>query len=192
MTLVGMGLLLILILSSCALLSSASQAPTVDADCDDLNIFEATDEALRSYNNAKAEGNQFVLYRITDAKIKCSDVDGLCPLSCADERLNCYLVDNNGFIVVSRVQEQTGVFLGEVDGSLMTQLLQMEIFRQVTLYDYQAMCKLPYHHHSGGRNLLNPIFALFSAAQWLLSNLVLKVLFPSLSQAQEAGHATAV
>ncbi|XP_075066840.1 voltage-dependent calcium channel subunit alpha-2/delta-4 isoform X9 [Mixophyes fleayi] len=36
----------------------------------------------------------------------CSDVDGLCPLSCADERLNCYLVDNNGFIVVSRVQEQ--------------------------------------------------------------------------------------
>ncbi|XP_075058310.1 kininogen-1 [Mixophyes fleayi] len=70
MTLVGMGLLHILILSSCALLSSASQAPTVDADCDDLNIFEATDEALRSYNNAKAEGNQFVLYRITDAKIK--------------------------------------------------------------------------------------------------------------------------
>ncbi|XP_075066836.1 voltage-dependent calcium channel subunit alpha-2/delta-4 isoform X5 [Mixophyes fleayi] len=106
----------------------------------------------------------------------CSDVDGLCPLSCADERLNCYLVDNNGFIVVSRVQEQTGVFLGEVDGSLMTQLLQMEIFRQVTLYDYQAMCKLPYHHHSGGRNLLNPIFALFSAAQWLLSNLVLFIL----------------
>ncbi|XP_075066839.1 voltage-dependent calcium channel subunit alpha-2/delta-4 isoform X8 [Mixophyes fleayi] len=107
---------------------------------------------------------------------QCSDVDGLCPLSCADERLNCYLVDNNGFIVVSRVQEQTGVFLGEVDGSLMTQLLQMEIFRQVTLYDYQAMCKLPYHHHSGGRNLLNPIFALFSAAQWLLSNLVLFIL----------------
>ncbi|XP_063785416.1 voltage-dependent calcium channel subunit alpha-2/delta-4 isoform X3 [Pseudophryne corroboree] len=106
----------------------------------------------------------------------CSDVDGLCPLSCEDERLNCYLIDNNGFIVVSRDQEQTGVFLGEVDGSLMTQLLQMEIFRQVTLYDYQAMCKLPYHHHSGGRSLLNPLFALVSAAQWLLSNLVLFIL----------------
>ncbi|MEE6526083.1 hypothetical protein FKM82_026501, partial [Ascaphus truei] len=49
----------------------------------------------------------------------------------------------------------TGVFLGEADGSLMTQLLHMGIFRQVTLYDYQAMCKLPYHHHSGARSLLN-------------------------------------
>ncbi|KAG9470956.1 hypothetical protein GDO78_016225 [Eleutherodactylus coqui] len=106
----------------------------------------------------------------------CSDVDGTCPLSCEDERLNCYLIDNNGFIVLSKDLEQTGVFLGEVDGSLMTQLLHMSIFRQVTLYDYQAMCKHPYHHHSGGRNLLNPLFALISAAQWLLSNLVLFIL----------------
>ncbi|XP_075711815.1 voltage-dependent calcium channel subunit alpha-2/delta-4 isoform X2 [Rhinoderma darwinii] len=103
----------------------------------------------------------------------CGIVDGMCPLSCADERLDCYLVDNNGFIVLAKDLKQTGVFLGEVDGSLMTQLLHMSIFRQVTLYDYQAMCKLPYHHHSGGRNLLNPLFALISAAQWLLSNLVL-------------------
>ncbi|CAJ0932882.1 unnamed protein product [Ranitomeya imitator] len=36
---------------------------------------------------------------------------------------------------------------------------------RVTLYDYQAMCKMPYHHHSGGRSLLNPLFALISATQ---------------------------
>ncbi|XP_073477696.1 voltage-dependent calcium channel subunit alpha-2/delta-4 isoform X5 [Aquarana catesbeiana] len=106
----------------------------------------------------------------------CSDVDGMCPMSCEDEALNCFLIDNNGFIVVAREPEQTGVFLGEVDGSLMTQLLSMGVFRQVTLYDYQAMCKHPYHHHSGGRTLLNPLFALISAAQWLLSNLVVFVL----------------
>ncbi|XP_040292549.1 voltage-dependent calcium channel subunit alpha-2/delta-4 isoform X2 [Bufo bufo] len=108
--------------------------------------------------------------------LQCSTVDGMCPLSCEDERLNCYLIDSNGFIVLSKDLEQTGMFLGEFDGSLMTQLLHMSIFRQVTLYDYQAMCKMPYHHHSGGRNLLNPLFALISAAQWLLSNLVLFVL----------------
>ncbi|XP_044137309.1 voltage-dependent calcium channel subunit alpha-2/delta-4 isoform X4 [Bufo gargarizans] len=108
--------------------------------------------------------------------LQCSTVDGMCPLSCEDERLNCYLIDSNGFIVLSKDLEQTGMFLGEFDGSLMTQLLHMSIFRQVTLYDYQAMCKIPYHHHSGGRNLLNPLFALISAAQWLLSNLVLFVL----------------
>ncbi|XP_073400234.1 voltage-dependent calcium channel subunit alpha-2/delta-4 isoform X2 [Dendrobates tinctorius] len=106
----------------------------------------------------------------------CREVDGMCPLSCEDEKLSCYLIDNNGFIILSRELEQTGEFLGEIDGSLMTQLLQMSIFREVTLYDYQAMCKMPYHHHSGGRSLLSPLFALISASQWLLSNLVLFVL----------------
>ncbi|XP_063303740.1 voltage-dependent calcium channel subunit alpha-2/delta-4 isoform X2 [Pelobates fuscus] len=107
---------------------------------------------------------------------KCDDEEDLCPLSCEDETLHCYLIDNNGFIVVAKNPDKTGVFLGEVDGSLMTQLLEMGFFRQVTLYDYQAMCKLPYHHHSGARNLLNPLFALISAAQWLLSNFVLFLL----------------
>uniref|UniRef100_A0A674J308 Calcium voltage-gated channel auxiliary subunit alpha2delta 4 n=1 Tax=Terrapene triunguis TaxID=2587831 RepID=A0A674J308_9SAUR len=50
---------------------------------------------------------------------------------------------------------QTGKFFGEVDGSVMTQLLNMGMFRQVTMYDYQAMCKMPYHHHSGARPLLS-------------------------------------
>ncbi|XP_053574828.1 voltage-dependent calcium channel subunit alpha-2/delta-4 [Bombina bombina] len=106
----------------------------------------------------------------------CSSIDGWCPLSCEDETLQCYLIDNNGFIVITKDQEKTGVFLGEVDGSLITQLLNMGVFRQVTLYDYQAMCKLPYHHHSGARGLLNPLYALMSAAQWLFSNLVLFLL----------------
>lgn len=119
-----------------------------------------------------------IFWRVTQQPndTDCSDVDGMCPMSCEDEALNCFLIDNNGFIVVAREPEQTGVFLGEVDGSLMTQLLSMGVFRQVTLYDYQAMCKHPYHHHSGGRTLLNPLIALISAAQWLLSNLVLFVL----------------
>ncbi|KAM4675764.1 voltage-dependent calcium channel subunit alpha-2/delta-4 [Discoglossus pictus] len=106
----------------------------------------------------------------------CRGIDGRCPLSCEDEDLHCYLIDNNGFIVVAKDQEKTGLFLGEVDGSLMTQLLHMGFFRQVTLYDYQAMCKLPYHQHSGASRLLNPLYALMSAAQWLLSNLVLFLL----------------
>eukprot|EP00079_Xenopus_tropicalis_P022836 XP_012814812.1 PREDICTED: voltage-dependent calcium channel subunit alpha-2/delta-4-like [Xenopus tropicalis] len=49
----------------------------------------------------------------------------------------------------------------------------MGVFRQVKLYDYQAMCKHPYHYHSGARNLLNPLVALMSAAQWFIGNLVL-------------------
>uniref|UniRef100_A0A8B9CK45 Calcium voltage-gated channel auxiliary subunit alpha2delta 4 n=1 Tax=Anser brachyrhynchus TaxID=132585 RepID=A0A8B9CK45_9AVES len=55
----------------------------------------------------------------------------------------------------------TGKFLGAVDGSVMTQLLNMGMFKKVTMYDYQAMCKIPYHHHSGARPLLSVRISLF-------------------------------
>ncbi|XP_071998803.1 T-kininogen 1-like [Engystomops pustulosus] len=62
-----MRLLTILLFMSHYLLGSAT---LIDADCNDQNVFSAVDEALRSFNNAKEDGNQFILYRITDAKQK--------------------------------------------------------------------------------------------------------------------------
>uniref|UniRef100_A0A8C6ZUW7 Calcium voltage-gated channel auxiliary subunit alpha2delta 4 n=1 Tax=Nothoprocta perdicaria TaxID=30464 RepID=A0A8C6ZUW7_NOTPE len=61
---------------------------------------------------------------------------------------------------------QTGKFFGAVDGSVMTQLLNMGMFKRVTMYDYQAMCKAPHHHHSGARPLLSPIYAFLAAVKW--------------------------
>ncbi|XP_069084188.1 voltage-dependent calcium channel subunit alpha-2/delta-4 [Pleurodeles waltl] len=107
---------------------------------------------------------------------QCSGVDGACPLSCEEEGLNCYLIDNNGFILISKDKKKTARFLGEEDGSVMTQLLNMGMFKQVTLFDYQAMCKVTYHHHSGARTLLNPLYALLATAKWLLSNFVIFLL----------------
>lgn len=60
-----MRLLTILLLCSHCLLGSAT---IIDDDCNDQNVFGAVDEALRSFNNAKEDGNLFVLYRVTDAK----------------------------------------------------------------------------------------------------------------------------
>ncbi|KAJ6659993.1 hypothetical protein lerEdw1_018191 [Lerista edwardsae] len=85
----------------------------------------------------------------------CSGVEGLCPLNCQDDNVNCFLIDNNGFILVSKVSKQTGKFFGEVDGAVMSQLINMGMFKQVKMYDYQAMCKMPHHHHSGARPLLS-------------------------------------
>uniref|UniRef100_A0A672SGA7 Voltage-dependent calcium channel alpha-2/delta subunit conserved region domain-containing protein n=1 Tax=Sinocyclocheilus grahami TaxID=75366 RepID=A0A672SGA7_SINGR len=41
---------------------------------------------------------------------------------------------------------QVGKFFGEIDGSVMAQLLKSGLFKRVTLYDYQAMCKNAHHH----------------------------------------------
>ncbi|KAM7160897.1 kininogen-1 [Macrochelys suwanniensis] len=39
-----------------------------DADCDDPDVFEAVDIALRKYNGDKTDGNQFALYMVMEAK----------------------------------------------------------------------------------------------------------------------------
>uniref|UniRef100_G1K855 Calcium voltage-gated channel auxiliary subunit alpha2delta 4 n=1 Tax=Anolis carolinensis TaxID=28377 RepID=G1K855_ANOCA len=106
----------------------------------------------------------------------CSGVEGLCPMSCQDDNLNCFLIDNNGFILVSKVLKQTGKFFGEVDGSVMTQLINMGMFKQVKMFDYQAMCKAPHHHHSGARPLLSPFYALLAAVRWLITDLLIFLL----------------
>ncbi|XP_008151608.2 voltage-dependent calcium channel subunit alpha-2/delta-4 [Eptesicus fuscus] len=107
---------------------------------------------------------------------QCSAGDGPCPKSCQDSDLDCFIVDNNGFILISERSQEVGRFLGEVDGALLTQLLSMGVFSQVTMYDYQAMCKPPSHHHSAARPLVSPISALLTATRWLVHELLLFLL----------------
>ncbi|XP_048865382.1 voltage-dependent calcium channel subunit alpha-2/delta-4 isoform X2 [Brienomyrus brachyistius] len=106
----------------------------------------------------------------------CSTVEGLCPISCDSPELSCYLLDSNGFILISKEKKESGKFFGEVDGAVMSQLLQMGMFRRVSLYDYQAMCKSSHHHTSGARPLLSPFYILLSALKWFLTNFMLCLL----------------
>uniref|UniRef100_A0A8C0VU86 Voltage-dependent calcium channel subunit alpha-2/delta-3 n=1 Tax=Cyanistes caeruleus TaxID=156563 RepID=A0A8C0VU86_CYACU len=46
------------------------------------------------------------------------------------QTINCYLIDNNGFILVSEDYQQTGYFFGEVEGAVMNKLLTMGSFKR--------------------------------------------------------------
>uniref|UniRef100_A0A8C9PHG3 Calcium voltage-gated channel auxiliary subunit alpha2delta 4 n=1 Tax=Spermophilus dauricus TaxID=99837 RepID=A0A8C9PHG3_SPEDA len=61
--------------------------------------------------------------------------------------LDCFVVDNNGFILISERSQEVGRGRGSWPQSTL-----VLIFR-VTMYDYQAMCKLPDHHHSAAQPL---------------------------------------
>uniref|UniRef100_A0A8C7HUE3 Calcium voltage-gated channel auxiliary subunit alpha2delta 4 n=1 Tax=Oncorhynchus kisutch TaxID=8019 RepID=A0A8C7HUE3_ONCKI len=50
------------------------------------------------------------------------------------------------FILLSSLQ--VGRFFGEVDGSVMTALITSGMFKQVSLYDYQGMCRSGHSHSS--------------------------------------------
>nr|XP_040031281.1 voltage-dependent calcium channel subunit alpha-2/delta-4 isoform X2 [Gasterosteus aculeatus aculeatus] len=106
----------------------------------------------------------------------CSDTDGVCPLRCDSFDIACYVIDNNGFVIISKERTDAGRFFGEVDGSVMTTLIKMGMFKRVSLFDYQAMCKMNLHSVSSARPLLSPFYGLASALKWFLSNFLLFLL----------------
>ncbi|XP_034941199.1 voltage-dependent calcium channel subunit alpha-2/delta-4 isoform X2 [Chelonus insularis] len=63
-----------------------------------------------------------------------------CKKNCASEELDCYILDNSGFIIISERHEHTGKFFGEIDGTIMDSLVQDRIYRKVTVIDYQGVC----------------------------------------------------
>ncbi|XP_004473762.2 kininogen-1 isoform X2 [Dasypus novemcinctus] len=62
-----MKLIVILLLCSRLLPSLTQESVSREVDCDDEDVFKAVDAALKKYNNQSQEGNQFVLYRVTEA-----------------------------------------------------------------------------------------------------------------------------
>ncbi|XP_068163481.1 voltage-dependent calcium channel subunit alpha-2/delta-4 [Antennarius striatus] len=106
----------------------------------------------------------------------CSDQEGVCPLRCDSFDIDCYLIDNNGFVLISKQRSDARRFIGEIDGSVMTTLIRMGMFKRVSLFDYQAMCKMNSHSISSARPLLSPFYGLAAALKWFLSNFLLFLL----------------
>ncbi|CAL8337835.1 unnamed protein product [Arctogadus glacialis] len=118
----------------------------------------------------------------------CSTTEGVCPLRCDSYDIACYLIDNNGFVIISKERNDAGRFFGEVDGSVMTTLIRMGMFKRVSLFDYQAMCKMNLHSSNSARPLLSPFYGLASALNWFLSNLLLFLLEFNLCGLWHADH----
>ncbi|XP_077948013.1 voltage-dependent calcium channel subunit alpha-2/delta-3 [Gasterosteus aculeatus] len=103
---------------------------------------------------------------------QCATLDGKCSISCDNADINCYLIDNNAFILVTEEQSQTGLFFGEVEGAVMNKLLQMGSFKRIALYDYQAVCRDYSGSSDSARTLSDP----FTVVKWLLTELVIFLL----------------
>lgn len=58
-----------------------------------------------------------------------------CKKNCASDALDCYILDNNGFIIISERHEHTGKFFGEIDGTIMDSLVQDRIYRYKSMFE---------------------------------------------------------
>jgi hypothetical protein len=94
-----------------------------------------------------------------------------CKTTCKSKDLECYVIDNNGFIVVSEQRENTGKFFGEVDGTIFDGLIQHKIFRPIQIYDYQAICLEMADDGSAASIMLTPFKMIAWAFNWILGQI---------------------
>lgn len=68
-----------------------------------------------------------------------SCADSSC-MNCASDDFECFVLDDNGYVIVSPEMSDTGKFFGEVRGFLMHHLVAERVYKQIIIYDYQAIC----------------------------------------------------
>ncbi|XP_047984484.1 voltage-dependent calcium channel subunit alpha-2/delta-3 isoform X2 [Leguminivora glycinivorella] len=109
-----------------------------------------------------------------------------CKKTCAGDALDCYILDDNGFIILSEDAAQTGLFFGQVDGTIMDSLVQDRIYKKVTVHDRQGRCPDSRNPFSGDGNKLTP----FKPLSWLGGYLtsLLAVWFPLWQSAKAHAH----
>lgn len=61
-------------------------------------------------------------------------------LGCETGIWNCYVIDNNGYILLSSESNFTGKFFGEVEGDIMGLMVEGGIYNELTVFDLQGLC----------------------------------------------------
>jgi len=62
-------------------------------------------------------------------------------MNCSNNRIDCYLLDQNGYVVISDAHNDTGQFMGTQEGAVMLSMVNQGLYNPVDIYDYQAWCQ---------------------------------------------------
>lgn len=63
-----------------------------------------------------------------------------CIETCHSETRDCYVIDNNGYVILSESSNDTGRFFGEVEGAILKSLVEKELFAIIPVFDLQGLC----------------------------------------------------
>lgn len=62
-------------------------------------------------------------------------------MNCSHNWIDCYLLDQNGYVVISEAHNDTGQFMGTQEGAVMKSMVGQGLYNPVEIYDYQAWCR---------------------------------------------------
>ncbi|XP_024141291.1 voltage-dependent calcium channel subunit alpha-2/delta-1 isoform X2 [Oryzias melastigma] len=124
--------------------------------------------------------------------------DEMCDCSINNNELDCFLLDDGGFLVMSNQDshiEKIGTFFGTIDSPIMEALVNMSLFTSKKTYDYQSLCdpKQEPKKDAGTRSVYVPTIADIlnlgwwaTAAAWsILQQLFVSITFPSVLDAAD-------
>lgn len=75
--------------------------------------------------------------------------------TCDSDENECYVIDNNAYIILSRNVNHTGKFFGEYQGDVMLAMVEKGIFQTIDIYDYQALCPKERSQQNDGNEILH-------------------------------------
>ncbi|KDR23040.1 Voltage-dependent calcium channel subunit alpha-2/delta-3 [Zootermopsis nevadensis] len=100
----------------------------------------------------------------------------MCPScrDCASEELDCFVIDDSGYVVLAEDKNLTGRFFGEVEGAIMDSLrTSSAVFKEVPIFDYQAICVDEEIEISNDANfILTPFNQLKLLVHWMYGQLL--------------------
>ncbi|XP_055904369.1 voltage-dependent calcium channel subunit alpha-2/delta-3 [Eupeodes corollae] len=94
-----------------------------------------------------------------------------CVKTCNADDHECYVLDNNAYVLISQNNNDTGRFFGDVESGVMNVMVEMEIFKAIDVYDYQALCMEVVETSSDAHSLLHPIRLLSLGLKWLVTEI---------------------
>ncbi|XP_024083214.1 voltage-dependent calcium channel subunit alpha-2/delta-3-like, partial [Cimex lectularius] len=102
-----------------------------------------------------------------------------CP-TCSSDEIDCYIIDGNGYIIVSETLNDTGRFFGDVEGAIMEAMEAKDIFRKIDIFNYQGVYYFPVESSSGVDILWTPFKVVFLLMKYFIGNLIWTLLENSL------------
>ncbi|XP_058819559.1 voltage-dependent calcium channel subunit alpha-2/delta-3 isoform X2 [Topomyia yanbarensis] len=94
-----------------------------------------------------------------------------CIETCNSETRDCYVIDNNGYVILSESSNDTGRFFGEIEGAIMQSMVDKEIFTMITVFDLQGLCDYERVAANDAFSLIHPLKLLLFGFDWLLAEL---------------------
>ncbi|XP_065166775.1 voltage-dependent calcium channel subunit alpha-2/delta-3-like [Atheta coriaria] len=86
--------------------------------------------------------------------------------------LDCYVIDNSGYILISPTLDNTGKFFGEVEGAVMHSMLVENLFEEIKVYDFQGLCFNESAKSSDVGRLVTPGNLILSLINGLFANIL--------------------